>query len=149
MTTETTKTLYAPQRSLVFIAAPLNAPTRAKQARHIERAILLGRYAWSAGLTPVIPHVNGYALFGIDRPEVREEALEWCKHLAAVTAQLGGVLWVLTTDEGLQTDGMKEEIEVYESCQGLSVREWEWSSLRHKMQKIGLLEEWEALVIGD
>lgn len=100
--------------SLLYIAAPLGAPTAAHRRWHRERAELLAALAFAAGYTPVYVHTYAETAMGPDTdPDARERGL--ARSLAAVraVAVACGGLWVLLRDDGTPSAGCAREIAEY------------------------------------
>ena len=100
--------------SLVYIAAPLGAPTAALRAWHRERATLLCALAFYGGYVPVCVHPYAETATGSDAdPDARERGLARALDAVEVVAKAGGALWVLRRDDGTLSEGCTQEAAQY------------------------------------
>lgn len=96
--------------SLVYVAAPLGAPTAALRAWHRERATLLCALAFAMGLVPVCVHPYAETAMGSDAdPDARARGLAYALAAVEAVAKAGGALWVLRREDGTLSAGCQEE----------------------------------------
>lgn len=144
-------------RSTVYIAAPY-APTATNPARrsaeierHVARALWLGELAIREGLSPIVPHVSIAAgLYGNDEdPAARARGRECTTALLQLVARSGtGRLWVLLTDAGDESEGVRAEALAWRRAAASPARpsrRGTWSSYRTVLEARGLAEQWREL----
>lgn len=137
--------------ALCYVAAPFSDPSPTIRAWHVSRAVLLARLAMACGYAPFEPHTGIAAgVYGDDSdPEQRARGMEATAAICrGVLATPGAVLWALTRDDGMFSDGVRAE---WTLAQGLDAarRVNGWSSWRGWAAEHAphLLPEWDRLAV--
>jgi hypothetical protein len=94
---------------VVYICAPLDAPTPEGIAHNIARAEALGRLVVHCGHAPIVVHSSSSALYGTDHAR----ALESDKAIVRMIARFGGMLWILERDDGTLSPGCGVESDTW------------------------------------
>lgn len=114
--------------SLVYVAAPLGAPTAALRAWHRERANLLCALAFAMDRVPVCVHPYAETAMGSDAdPDARARGLAYALDAVEVVARAGGALWVLLRDDGTLSDGCAQESARYDEWGDPDTVEQSWT----------------------
>lgn len=136
---------------LCYIAGPFNDPSPTIRRWHVDRAVLLARLAMACGYAPFELHTSILAgVYGDDSdPEQRKRGMEAGAAICrGVLATPWAVLWALTNDDGMFSDGVRAE---WTLAQGLDAarRVNGWSSWRGWAAEHSphLLPEWDRLAV--
>lgn len=138
---------------LVYIAAPLGAPTPTLRRWHRERANLLAALAFASNRTPVCVHTYAELAIGSDAdPKARKRGLRRSMDALEVVFRSDGCMWVLFRDDGTESVGTLAEVERWEelwqaSGSAYPIRASTWKNwrdwaVRHARH---LLPEWDRL----
>lgn len=106
---------------LVYLAGPYAAPTEEGVLDNIHRIRALAQLAVTLGMSPVAQHfTGGIGVFGssIDdgSPSVsRHNALLAGQAVAHAIGRTGGLLWVVTRDDGTLTEGTALEVAAWQT----------------------------------
>lgn len=138
---------------LVYIAAPLGAPTPALRRWHRERANLLAALAFASNRTPVCVHTYAELAIGDDTdPGAREWGLKRSMDALETVFRRDGRMWVLLRDDGTESAGTLAEVERWEelwkaSGSSYPIRASTWKNWRDMVvgQAPHLLPEWDRL----
>ena len=136
---------------LCYIAAPCGDPSPTIRAWHVARARLLARLALATGHAPVCVHGEIEAgTYGDDSdPEQRARGMAASAAICrGVLATRGAVLWALTRDDGMFSDGTRAEWMIAEGLQS-APRVGAWNSWRGWVDEYAphFLPEWDRLAV--
>jgi hypothetical protein len=118
-------------RNIVYVAGPYAGDSLEVIERNVGRAVAVGFLAVQRGLCPVVPHTMGWlhvhGAHDESVPGVREAAIQCGVSLAYATAKVGGILWVVSRDDGSLSAGTQLEVDCYRAHGGVTavIRTWD------------------------
>lgn len=137
-----------------YIAAPWWHPSPAHREWNTRRAELLAALARADGFEPVYVH-RDLMDQGVDDdadPAGREAGLAaTCGLIREIAREKGGTMWGLCLDSLWLSDGCLVERAAW-LAERPNERGWGWSTswngYRPRMERAGILDEWQALAVA-
>lgn len=142
---------------LIYIAAPYADADALVRDWNVARACLLARAAIHAGGAPIVVHPGIARIYGEEEtPALRALGMSVDLALLTYVHRADGLLYVLLSDDGLMSSGVKAEVEHWTSLDvsghavayGLKPRPpviWKWPDLGDVSKQFGHHSEWNSL----
>lgn len=141
---------------LVYIAAPLGAPTPTLRRWHRERANLLAALAFASNRTPICVHTYAELAIGDDTdPTARTQGLKRSMEALEAVFLSDGRMWVLFRDDGTESAGTLAEVECWKGLWGACIGDGRhiqaatWARWRDWAVRYAphLIAEWDRLAV--
>lgn len=135
---------------LVYVAAPLSAPSVQDRTLHRDRAAFIGRLIAMSGEVPIVPHLTvgglfpGYPLHP-EEAGVRKLAMDLCLSLVGNVASCDGRMVVLKAPDGSISNGCQEEMEWFQEKSSEPIRLTVWDDWKAEAKWFDLWGEWNSL----